>query len=547
MASALIQGRRAFAAWQWRAAVEQLLAADRDTGLEAADLERLGDAAYLVGDEDAAVAAWARAFEAFVARKECLRAARTGFWLSLGLLLGGRQAQSSGWWSRTQRLLADREGECGEQGLVLVVGGLFSLFKGDVEPACEAFQQATALGERFCDADLKACAVLSHGQALIQMQRTDEGVRLLDEAMVVVTSGRVSPIMVGIVYCAVILFCERAFDVQRAHEWTLALDRWCDAQPELIAFRGQCLVHRAELMRFKGDWPAARVESARAGELLSPGSPTQAGRALYQQGELHRLAGELDRADEAYRAAAEQGFEPQPGISLLRLAQGRARAAVASIRRARKEADCQPVSTANWHRVRILGPFAEIMQAVGDRESARAAADELDRIARKMQMPFVTAVAAHTIGAVLLFRGDAQSALGPLREGWTLWQQLDAPYEAARVRVLIGRACQQLGDSDTAALHLDAAAAVFERLGAATDLAGLRGASPATEGAVAKLSGRERQVLALVASGKTNGQVAGELGISEHTVARHLSNIFDKLRVNSRTAASAIAVRHDLA
>jgi DNA-binding CsgD family transcriptional regulator len=546
MAGALEQGRRAFADRKWRAAFDSLSAAGRDAELEPEDLERLGDAAYLVGDDDAAVAAWTRAHNAFAERDDCLRAARLGFWLSLALLLGGKVAQSSGWLSRTQRVLAGREGECVEHGFMLVVSGLFSMFKGDGEEACASFEQATALGERFGNTDLLACSVLTHGQALIQIQRTDEGIRLLDESMVAVTSGQVSPIMAGVIYCAVIITCERAYDLQRAHEWTVALDEWCRSQPELVAFRGQCLVHRSEVMQFKGDWAAARAESDRACELLSGRSQTLMGRALYQQGELHRLTGELDRADGAYRRAGEQGFEPQPGVSLLRLAQGNPRAAVASIRRVENEAGSQQGPGAGVQRIKILGPFAEIMLATGELEPARAAADELAAIAREMEVPFVTAVAAHTIGAVLLAGGDAEAALVPLREAWTIWQNLDAPYEAARVRVLIGRACQQLGDTDTAKLHLDAAATVFERLGAAPDLARLRGDAPPAGGAVAELSKRERQVLALVASGKTNRQIAAKLGISEHTVARHLSNIFDKLGVNSRTAASAIAFQHDL-
>ncbi len=420
------------------------------------------------------------------------------------------------------------------------------MFEGDAEKACASFEQATALGERFGNTDLLACSVLSHGQALIQMQRTDEGIRLLDESMVAVTSGQVSPIMAGVIYCAVIITCERAYDLQRAHEWTVALDEWCRSQPELIAFRGQCLIHRSEVMQLKGDWAAARAESERACELLSGRSQALMGRAFYQQGELYRLTGEFDRADAAYRKAGKQGFEPQPGVSLLRLAQGNLRAAVASIRRVENEAGSQQGPGAGVQRIKILGPFAEIMLVTGELEPARAAADELAEIARKMEAPFVTAIAAHTNGAVLLASGDAEAALVPLREAWSAWQKLDAPYEAARVRVLIGQACQQVGDNDTATLHLDAAAAVFERLGAAPDLGRLQHDTPTPGGAVAELSKRERQVLALVASGKTNRQIAAKLGISEHTVARHLSNVFGKLGVNSRTAASAIAFQHDL-
>jgi ATP/maltotriose-dependent transcriptional regulator MalT len=318
-------------------------------------------------------------------------------------------------------------------------------------------------------------------------------------------------------------------------------------QPELVAFRGQCLVHRAEIMRFKGDWAAARAESARACEMLSERSRTLMGRALYQQGEIDRLTGKFERAERAYRKASEHGFEPQPGVSLLRLAQCNLRAAVKSIRRVETEAKTRQGPAAGVQRIKILGPFVEIMLANNELDPARAAADELTTIARHMKTPFVTAVAAVSRGAVLLAGGDAQAALVPLREAWTILQKLDAPYEAARVRLLIYRACRQVGDTDTATWHLDAAAAVFERLGAEPDLARLRQNAPAAgAAAVEKLSHRERQVLALMASGATNRQIAAKLVISEHTVARHVSNIFDKLDVNSRTAASAIAFRDDL-
>ncbi len=546
MASAVDAGRNAYAERRWRAAYEALALADAEAGLPPDDLERLGNAAYLIGDDEAAVAAWTRAHNAFVDEGESLRAARLGFWLSLSLALSGKSAQSSGWLSRTERLLAGRQDECAERGLVLVMGGLFAMFQGDAETAGAAFERATALGERFGDADLLAIGVLGHGQALMQMQQTRQGVRLLDEAMVAVTSGRVSPILTGIIYCAVILTCERAHDLDRAYEWTIALDEWCRAQQELVAFRGQCLVHRAEAMLFKGDWHTARAEAERACELLSKRSRTLMGRALYQRGELDRLTGELERAEEAYRKAAERGFEPQPGASLLRLAQGDSDAAAASIRRVETEAGDSQGPGAGLQRVRILGPFVEIMLEAGEISPARAASEELSAMAGRMDAPVVAASASHTEGAVLLAAGDARGALASLRRAWTEWQKLDAPYEAARTRVLIARACEQLGDSDTATLHRDAAAAIFERLGAVVDLARARGDASPADDALAMLSKREREVLALVAVGKTNRGIAGELGISAHTVARHMSNIFDKLGVSSRTAASAVAIEHGL-
>jgi DNA-binding CsgD family transcriptional regulator len=539
----LAQGREAYSRRQWRQAFDLLSAAERESALAPEDLVRLGDAAYLVGDESEAVGAWTRAHTGFVEQADTLRAARVGFWLSLCLMLAGKGAQSGGWLSRCQRLISDRA--CAEQGLLQVLGGLFSMYKGDAAGALDAFQEATSLAVQFGDADLLAASVLGRGQALIQMQRADEGVVLLDEAMVAVTSGQVSPIMAGIIYCAVILTCERAFDRRRAQEWTVALDEWCRAQSELVAYRGQCLVHRSEVMLFKGDWVAARTEAKRAYALLSERSEQLAGRALYQQAELHRLAGELSQADECYREAGGRGFEPQPGASLLRLAQGDAKAAAASIRRVDSAAGSQQGPGAGVQRVRILEPFVEIMLAADDVESARSAAEELSRIACQRDVPYLKAGAAQATGAVRLASGDPDGALFSLREAWTLWQQLEAPFESARTRVLIARACEQVGDAGTAKLHLEAAVAAFERLGAMVELSRLRGGA-GENGPAAQLSVRERQVLGLVATGKTNRQIASQLGISEHTVARHVSGIFNKIGVSSRTAAGAFAFEHGL-
>jgi tetratricopeptide (TPR) repeat protein len=360
-----------------------LSAADSAAVLSPADLVRLGDAAYLIGEESEAIAVWTRAHTGFVERADTLRASRVGFWLSLCLLLAGKGAQSSGWLSRSQRLISNCSPRCAEHGLLQALGGVLSMFKGDAISACDAFQEAASLGMQSGDTDLLAVSVLGRGQALIQLQRVDEGMVLLDEAMVAVTSGQVAPIMAGIIYCAVILTCERAYDLHRAHEWTVALDEWCRAQSQLVAYRGQCLVHRSELMRLKGDWVAARTEAKRACALLSQRSEQWAGRALYQQAELHRLTGELSQAEECYREARVRGFEPQPGASLLRLVHGDINAAAASIRSVYREAGNPQGPGAGVQRVMILEPFVEIMVAADELEAARTAAEELAHIARQ--------------------------------------------------------------------------------------------------------------------------------------------------------------------
>lgn len=542
----LDEGRNAFARREWKEAFTSFSKADSDSSLGPVDLEQLGNAAYLIGKDDEAILTWTRAYSEYVEHGERLHAARVGFWLCLSLMLTGKGAQSSGWLSRTQRLITGSPDDCVEHGYLLVVSGLFALFKGDGAGSCAYFEQATSLAQRFDDTDLLAVSILSRGQALIQIQRADEGVVLLDEAMLAVTSGQVSPIMAGIIYCAVILTCERIYDLQRAHEWTVALDDWCASQPELVAFRGQCLLHHSELLQFRGDWHKALEEAEQARDLLAGRTAQLAGRALYQQAELHRLSGDLKYADEIYREAGTMGFEPQPGVSLLRLAQGDVKAASTSIRRVENEAKCQQVLGGGVQRFKILGPFVEIMLAAGDLESARGAADELVDIAMAMNALYLKATAAQMTGAVLLAQGHPEQALTPLREAWTLWQKLEVPYDSARVRVLIGRACELLRDGDTAKTHFDAATLVFERLGAAPELTRLRTGDWSCRGQVALITARERQVLALVASGQSNRQIAADLGISEHTVARHISNIFNKLGVSSRTAASAFAFENNL-
>jgi DNA-binding NarL/FixJ family response regulator len=535
------RGREAFAERAWQATHAHLARAAERAPLEGGDLELLATSIFMLGHEEEWTSHLERAHQAHLDAGEPLRAARCATWIGLGLAVRGEVGPASGWWSRAQRLVERESKPSVERGYLLLPVMIQQEKSGQFAEAEATAAAAAEIGERFDETDLVALAIHAQGRALTKQGRVEEGLALLDEAMVAVTAGELSPVVTGLIYCSVIEGCHDVFELRRAREWTAALTQWCAGQPDLVTFNGTCLIHRAEILQLQGTWPDALAEARQASERYARQLRELAsGQAHYQQGEILRLQGANDQAEESYRTASRLGWQPQPGLALLRLQQGKGEAAASAIRRAVGETD-EPLALA-----RLLPAYVEIMLAIGDTGAARRALDDLEGIAERYERRgMLAALSAQARGAVELSGGDCGLALRALRQAQQAWQELDAPYEVARTRVLVALACRALEDADAATMELDAARSAFEQLGAAPDLARvevLAAPAPGTHG----LTGRELEVLRLVAAGHTNRAIAAELVISEHTVARHVQNIFAKLGLSSRTAASAFAYEHEL-
>jgi DNA-binding NarL/FixJ family response regulator len=532
------RARGSFERRMWGDVFDQLSAARRERQLDAEDLERLAVAAYMLGSDEACDEAWIAAHQLWARSGEAERAARCAFWQALGLFFRGDLAPAMGWVARGGRLLEESGRECVEQAWLQMLTDLPRLFEGDAD-VYSSFVDAGEVAERFADPDATMFARLGCGYGLILQGRVAEGMALLDELMVSVTADEVAPILSGIAYCQVIALCQAVFDLRRAREWTQALTRWCDSQPDMLPFRGYCLVHRCEIFQLQGAWREA-LESARDACKLLIGPPTwdALGSAYYQLAEIQRLRGELTEAEESYRQASLAGRDPEPGMSLLHVAQGRIDLALPAIRRTLDEAE-DPIA-----RSRLLPACVEVLLEAEDVVAARAAVDELAGIAAQLDAAYLNALASEASGAVLLAEGDPRAALAKLRSAQRSWRELEAPHQAARVRLSIGAACRELGDDASAALEFEAARSVLEGLGARPDLERL--ARLEGEPRPGGLSRRENEVIMLVAAGKTNRAIATELFISEKTVARHVSNIFTKLGLSSRAEATAYAYKHGL-
>lgn len=536
----LERGREHYARRAWAAAHAALARADRSNPLGPDDLERLALCAYLIGRDDDYLSLLQRAYHAYLARGAQASAARAAFWLGLRLLFRGEEGHATGWLGRAQRLVETEPSVTVERGYLLLAVSQMQMDTGDLQHAAESAQSAASMGERFSEADLTVTARHLIGRIRLQEGRIAEGLGLLDEAMLAATGGELSPLVTGLVYCSVIEGCQEVFALERAREWTRALSEWCEQQPEMVAFAGICSVHRAEILQLRGAWAESLVEAERAVARCANVNRRATAAAYYQQGDVRRLRGELDAAEDSYQRAGQLGCDPQPGLALLGLARARTEAAAASI------GPALAAAKERSRRARLLPAYIEIMLELGKLEEAEAACRELDELASHFGSGWLRAHAARARGALQLARGEPLEASRLLREAFHLLQAI-APYFAARVRLLIARCSRAFGDDDGERFELRAALAAFEELGLSGS-AEARESVAATLGAAHRhpLTARELEVLRQVATGNTNKAIALSLSLSEKTIERHISNIFTKLGVPSRAAATAYAYEHRL-
>ncbi|WP_370619493.1 LuxR C-terminal-related transcriptional regulator [Mumia qirimensis] len=519
----------------WPAEYETLRDADRGHDLPAEDLERLAVAAFMLGRDDEVVPLRERAVHDYVATGRRADAVQCGFWIGWHLMMLGEASQAQGWAARLRRLADDDDLRL--RGMLAQQAAVARMWAGEAGEALPGFERAVEIAAADADTDLLVLALLGRARCLQMLGHDDECALVMDEAMTYVSAGRVQPQVAGLLYCAVIDMCMGCFDLARAQEWTKALTTWLEEQRGAVAYRGTCLVHRAEILQLRGAWVEAAEQAGQACVVLDARPEPAVAAAHYRLGELARLRGRLEEAEESYQRASVLGLEVQPGLALLRLAQGRPGAALAGLDRGLGEPSGDPRA-----RPLQLAARVEICLATGEVAAAEETAAELESLGADDAPPFLQAIGEHCAGAVLLARGDPRAALPRLRRAWSLWRDVGAPYEAARARVLVARACEALGDNDAAVMESDAARAALDQLGAVTDPVGLA-RDAAQDG---PLSPRELEVLRLIATGATNRGIAAQLFLSEKTVARHVSNIFGKLSLPNRAAATAYAFEHHL-
>jgi ATP/maltotriose-dependent transcriptional regulator MalT len=523
--------RAAYAERAWQRAYDAYAAAESEAPLEAEDYDRFAVSAHLLARLPEYFAIRERAYKSLLDRGDRLPAAEAALWIGIQKMVQGEVGEGGGWLARGARLVSEDGTDSRAAAFLAVTEAFGAAMAGDPERAARMTGDCVEAARRHGALDYAALSLHQQGLFLLAAGQTDAGLSCLDEAMLEVAAGDCSALVEGIIYCNVIEACWSIYELTRAQQWTAAMTQWVASQPELCNFSGECKVRRAELKQLHGRWSDALDELE--GVVPSDRDRWAAGIAASVRGNLDRLLGRFDSAEEQFSLASRLGDDPQPGLALLRLARGSVQAAAAMVRRSLAETH-QP-----GRRIQVLAAATEILLAVGETDAASAAAQELREIATVNRTPLVVALGQHALGAVCLARDTPAEALPLLRDALGTWVRAGAPYEEARTRVLLADACRALGDRESADREVDAARAIFEELGAAPELARLTGSDDL-------LSPRELEVLKLLATGATNRAIAEQLVLSERTVDRHVSNIFGKLGVSSRAAATAYAFDRQL-
>jgi DNA-binding CsgD family transcriptional regulator len=536
-ARVLAEAGELFATLRWRRCVEVLTAADGQEPLTGEGLLLLGRALHLVGEDEQATAVFGRAYRRFLAAGDMRAAARSALSSAFVLDTAGERVRYLAWAARAERLIVDHRLGGGEAAWLLSRDAHIALEEQRPDDALAIALDGVRAGLAAGEPDAVVLCRLTIGWVLLLQGRRAEGLGVFNEVMLAVSSDETSPAVVGLCYCVSVAACVMLRDVVRARSWTTTLDRWCAARPDLVAFRGTCLVHRAQMSTLDGDWPGA-IDQAVAAQQLLQGDAV--GHAAYRLGELYRLMGRDADAEDAYRRANALGVQPEPGLSRLRVAQGRPEVAERTLRRLCGEP--RPLED----RAELLAALVEAELALGDVASAGATVEELRGIVAGLASPLLTGLAEQAEGAVHLAAGTPAAALNSLRRAQHLWSDLGLPHAGAQARALAGRCLRDLGDQESADLEFEAARECFERLGAEPDLTRLNELASAGRARPGGLTDREVEVVRLVAAGHTNRAIAGQLFLSEKTVARHLANIYAKLDVPSRAAATAYAYDHGL-
>jgi DNA-binding NarL/FixJ family response regulator len=519
----------AFAAREWRRAFDLYSGA---ADLDGEDLDRYAQCAMLLNRMDEYFAIRERAYRELLARGDRVGAALAAFWSGMQHMVDGEVAAGGGWLERAARLVEPDNTDSVPRACLGLSAAFAVAVGGDPERAAALTGEVVADGRRLGSGELVGLALHQQGLLLIEAGRTDEGLAKLDEAMLEVASGSMTPMATGIVYCGAITGCCTAYELRRMHEWTAAMTRWCDSQPQLLQFTGECRVRRAELKQLRGAWSDAIAELMPR-TAIADGGDYWDGVAAYLRGNLDRLQGRFDAAEEWFAEASRLGVDPQPGLALLRLARGSVQAAAAMSRR------CLAERQDDFKRVEVLAAATQILLAAGEQEQAAEAVEELTAVAARRRSPVVEGAEEQARAAVDLAAGRHDQALAHARSALRRWVEVPAPYHEAQTRILLAGACRALGDAESANREEALARQRFTDLGAVPDSARLAGPDSV-------LTRRELEVLALLATGATNRAIADRLVLSERTVDRHVSNIFTKLGVATRAAATAYAFEREL-